>query len=595
MKLSDYIADFLSEKKISHVYVLQGGAAAHLIDSLAKNDSINYICMQHEQACAMAADAQARVTGDIGVAVTTSGPGATNLITGICSAYYDSIPVVYITGQVSTSRNKGDTGVRQIGFQETEIVPMVETITNYAVYLNDPHRIRYELEKAFYLAKEGRAGPVLIDVPDDFQREQVNPDEMESFIPPPVTSNNQQGLADQIERCIELIQKCKRPAIIFGAGIYLSKAQKEAKHLLNALEFPLVPTWAAADFLASDHPLSVGTFGTHGTRYANNTVQNADLILSIGSRLDTKATGTPITTFAREAKKIVVDIDIHELNKFEKFGLVIEENIQCDAKIFLQALNEKIAKIKKPDISEWLLKISEWKNKYPICPSEYYTEKDVNPYVFVKSLSKECEEGDNIIIDTGCCVAWMMQAFDFKENQRLLHDWNNTAMGWAIPASIGAAFEKKNQRIICVIGDGSLQMNIQELSTIIQHQLPIKIFILNNGGYSMIRQTQDQWLDSKYEASSKEGGLVFPNFIKISEAYGFKTVNITSNQGMNEYIKETLSGLDPVICNVEIPATHRVIPLAKFGYPNEDQEPLLSRSEFFKNMIIEPLAVSKKV
>jgi acetolactate synthase I/II/III large subunit len=591
MKISDYIADFLAQNKIAHVYVVQGGAVAHLIDSVAKHPTLEYVCMQHEQASAMAADAQSRITGNLGAAMATSGPGATNLITGICSAYYDSVPVIYVTGQVSTFRNKGNTGVRQIGFQETEIVSMVKSITNYTVCISDPKRIRYELEKAFYLAQKGRPGPVLIDIPDNTQRELIDPETLDSFIPPASTNNPVDN--KQIDRCLKMVQSCKRPVIIFGAGIYLSGAEKEAKTLLNTLGFPMVPTWATADFLPSNHHLAVGTFGTHGTRYANYTVQNADLIFSIGSRLDTKATGTPITNFARGAKKIVVDIDVNELNKFSTFGLELDESIHCDAKTFLTALNEKVSKFKIPEISEWLSTIANWKEKYPICPSKYCEEKEVNPYVFVKSLSQECVPNESIIIDTGCCVAWMMQAFEFKENQRLFHDWNNTAMGWATPASIGAAFEKKGQRIICVMGDGSLKMNIQEWSTIIKHNLPIKIFILNNHGYSMIQQTQDQWLDSMYEASSEQGGLPSPNFLEIAKAYGFRTVNISQNQGMDILIRETLSGNDPVVCNIEILPSHRVIPQAKFGYPNEDQEPLMDRKEFLSNMIVNPLPVSR--
>jgi len=592
MKLSDYVADFIARKNIRHVFVIQGGASVHLIDSIAKTPGLKYICMHHEQASAMAADAQCRLTGNYGVAVTTSGPGATNLITGICSAYYDSIPVVYITGQVATFRSKAETGVRQIGFQETEIVSMVKSITNYSVYISKSQQIRYELEKAFHLAKMGRPGPVLIDIPDNIQREEVDPDLLISYQSD--ESSNPQIDKNQLQQCIKMLQESVRPVLILGAGIYLAGAKDDVKFLLNSLGVPVLPTWATADLIPSDHPLFVGTFGTHGTRYGNLTVQNADLVLSIGSRLDTKATGSPITTFARGAKKIVVDIDPHELNKFATFGLEIELKIQCDAKNFVNALNSEMGSVQINDMSQWLSKIECWKKQYPICAPCYYKEKEINPYVLVKALSQECEAEETIITDTGCAVAWMLQAFEFKKNQRLLHDWNNTAMGWAIPAAIGAAFTQKGKRVICVSGDGSFQMNIQELSTIIHHNLPIKIFILNNHGYSMIQQTQAQWLDSRYEASSVKGGLGFPDFQKVAKAYGFRTVNIEYNEGIIKKIKQVLEGSESVVCNVEIDSKHRVIPQAKFGYPNEDQEPLMDRKELLSNMIVKPMPVSRE-
>lgn len=593
MKLSDYVADFLSKKGITHVFVVTGGASAHLIDSVAKHKRLEHICSLHEQASAMAADGYSRVTGNLGVAIATSGPGATNLLTGVCSAYYDSVPVLYITGQVSTFRQKKDTGVRQIGFQETEIVPMLKHVTNYAVQIEDAKQIRYELEKACYLARDGRPGPVLIDIPDNLQRVEINPEELEGFTVP--NKKDMSGALDkQINLCIKMLKKAERPVIILGWGIRLAGAGKEAEEFLNTQGLPFVPTWAIADFLPSNHPLYVGTFGTHGTRYANFTVQNADFILSIGSRLDTKATGSPINTFAREAKKVVVDIDQSELNKFKRFGLDIDLLIRCDAKLFLQKLNPKVKDIEKKDISVWLKQISLWKNKYPVCPFSYHKEDDVNPYVFVKTLSNKCKEGDQIIVDTGCCLAWMMQGFEFKKNQRLFHDWNNTAMGWALAASIGASFAINKSEIICVTGDGSLHMNLQELATIIRHKLPIKIFLLNNNGYSMIRQTQDQWLDSSYIASSVEGGLPEVDFCKIAQAYGFHTINISKNNRINRTVDEVLKKKEPVFCNIEINHNHRVIPQVKYGRPNEDTEPLLKRKEFLENMIIPSLDCSKE-
>lgn len=593
MKVSDYIANFLAAQGIRYVFVVTGGAAAHLIDSVAKNSDIDYICTQHEQAAAMAADAYSRVTANIGAAIATSGPGATNLITGVCCAYYDSIPVIYITGQVATFRSRKGIGVRQLGFQESDTVEIFRPFTKYAVLLSDPKKIRYELEKATHIASTGRPGPVLIDVPDNLQREDIDPYGLESFVPEQKRKDSDK-LTEQVAKCIPLLERALRPVIILGWGIRLAKAEKEARELIDRLGFPVLLTWATMDMLPSDHPLVVGSFGLHGTRYGNLTVQNADLVLSIGSRLDTHLTGSPITTFAREASKIIVDVDASELSKYNKFGMNVDIAINADARDFLRAIISQIDVMEKKDLSKWKSRVTEWKRKYPICPQNYYRQKGVNPYVFVKVLSKQASEGDVILVDTGCGVAWMMQAFDFKERQRLFSAFNNTPMGYSLPASIGASFALKQNSVICITGDGGLQINIQELATIVRHNLPIKIFLLNNSGYSMIRQTQDQWLDSRYEASTVDGGLAFPDFVKVAAAYGYKTVTINTNREIQGCVRDVLTSDGPVFCNVVISPEHRVIPQVKYGRPIEDSEPLLDRKEFIGNMIVRPVEASLK-
>ncbi|OHB70242.1 MAG: hypothetical protein A2W17_07620 [Planctomycetes bacterium RBG_16_41_13] len=589
MKLSDYVALFLKSKDVKTVFAITGGASIHFIHSITETPGIDLVCPLHEQAGAMAADGYSRMSGKMGAAIATSGPGATNLLTGICGAYYDSVPVWYITGQVATFRMSGDTGVRQIGFQETDIIDICKSVTNYAVQISNANDIRYELEKAYYLANYGRPGPVLIDIPDNIGREEIDTEKIRGFQPPMSELVPRDFSVDKINECLRLIKNAKRPILILGWGIHLSNAYKEINIFIKKLGFPVAPTWAIAHILPSDHPLYIGTFGTHGTRYANFAVQNSDLVLAIGTRLDTKATGSPITTFARAAKKIVVDIDSKELKKFNKFGLTIDLLIQSDAKLFLHAINKHKIQTDKVSISKWIDQINEWKNKYQICPPEYYKEKGVNPYVFVKTLSSELTANQTIFVDTGCTVAWIMQAFEFKANQRLFHDFNNTAMGWALPASIGACFSTNKKPIIAVIGDGSLMMNIQELATITKHKLPIKIFLLNNRGYSMVKQTQEQWLNSKYYATSVTGGLPDLNFVNISQAFGILTKKVTTNNELKKVIREVLELPGPVFCNVEISPKHRVIPQVKFGKPNEDPEPFLPRDEFFKNMIIEPL------
>lgn len=593
MKLSDYVARFLASQGIEHVFAISGGASLHLIHSIHDTPGIEFVCPQHEQGCAMAADAYSRVTGNLGVAIATSGPGATNMVTGTCGAFYDSVPMLVITGQVSTFRMKGDYAVRQVGFQETETVEIYRSITKHAVLVTEPTRIRYELEKACHVARSGRPGPVLLDIPDNVQRAMIDPQSLPGFefpavAPPPEATGN------DLEGCFELIARARRPVIIFGWGIHLARAEAEALALAEKLGFPIAPTWAAADIVPHDHPLLIGTFGTHGTRFANLAVQNADLILSIGSRLDTKATGSPVNTFARGAAKIVVDIDAGELAKFPGFGLSIDLPIRAHARQFVSALRARLDGVESADVSAWVERIGRWKRDYPICPAEYYAETDVNPYVFVKELSRLAGEGDTLVLDTGCALAWMMQGFEFKRCQRLFHDFNNTAMGWALPASVGASLANNGRPVLCVVGDGSLQMSIQELATIIRHELPVKIFLINNHGYSMIQQTQDQWLGSKYLASSVAGGLASPDFTAIARAYGFRTGTIRENRDIAPELATALHDEGPFFCNVEVRSDRRVLPQVKFGRPNEDPEPLLDRDRFLQDMIVEPLTVSLK-
>jgi acetolactate synthase-1/2/3 large subunit len=593
VKLSDYVADFLARQGIRHVFAISGGASLHLIHSIADHPDVDFVCPQHEQAGAMAADAYARVTKGLGAAIATSGPGATNMITGICCAFYDSVPVLYITGQVATFRFKSKTGVRQMGFQETETVSMCKPITKYAVLVEDPSRIRYELEKATWIATHGRPGPVLVDIPDDLQRMQIDPSALEPFVPPSELDSLATDLGVALERCVELIRAAKRPVLILGWGVRLAHAEEEAGRVIEALGAPVVPSWAMLDFLPFAHPLLVGPFGTHGSRYGNFTVQNADLILSVGCRLDTHEIGSPFNDFARAARKIVVDVDPAETGKFPHYGLTLDLPIVSDAKDFLAGLGVRLKGIALQDFGPWKRRIAEWKQRYPTVRAEYYRSETLNPYVFVKALSDAARPDDTVFVDTGCAVAWMSQAFEFKPGQRYFHAFNNTPMGYALPGAIGASIALGGKPVICVTGDGALQMNIQELATVLRHNLPIKIFLLNNHGYSMIQQTQDQWLGSRYLASSVEGGLAFPDFVALAQAYGFRTVNLGSNLDAQREIPRILADPSAVFCNVELRPEERVIPQVKYGRPIEDPEPLLDREEFFQNMIVEPTPASR--
>ena len=564
-----------------------------MIDSLAKTPGIDYVCAQHEQASAMMADGYSRVSRNLGVAISTSGPGATNMVTGVASAYYDSVPVLYLTGQVATFRLKGDGGIRQLGFQETDTVDIFKPITKYAVMVREPAMIKYELEKAVYISKSGRPGPVIVDIPDDLQREDIDPGSLCSYIPD-LTVANENDSSEKISECIQLINQSKRPVIVLGWGIRLSQSEKEALTFIEALGFPVLLSFAMRDFLESSSPLNVGSFGSHGTRYGNFTIQNSDLVVVIGSRLDSRKSGSPPKDFAREAKKIIVDIDQSELNKFKNIGINVDVLLQKDCKSFFREINERFNEISIQDIDPWRKQINEWKSKFPICRPECSKDEALDPYFFVKTLSEVLAEGDILISDTGCGLVWAAQAFEFKKHQRLIHAFNFTPMGYALPASIGACFANKGKRVICLTGDGGLQMNIQELATVIGHQLPIKVILINNKGYSMIGQTQDQWLGSRYEASTVEHGLAFPDFEKLAVAYGFRTVGVFRNIDMLEKLTAVISGDDPSFCNVEVSFDQKVIPQVKYGRPLEDGDPLLPRKIFEENMLIKPTNISLK-
>jgi acetolactate synthase I/II/III large subunit len=591
MKLSDVVAQFLAEEGIRHVFAISGGASLHLIHSIAETPGTTYVCPQHEQAGAMAADGYARVSGGLGCAVATSGPGATNLITGICSSYYDSVPVLYLTGQVATFRAKGDTGVRQMGFQETDTVDICRTITKSAVLVTDPYRIRYELQRAVAIAKGGRPGPVLVDIPDDLQRLNIDPTKLIADVP--VLDASETPVSDVvIDDCIAAVRAAKRPLIVYGWGVHLAKAEMEACELAQLLGVPVALTWAARDLMAHDDPLAVGGFGTHGVRFANFAVQNADLVLSVGSRLDTKATGSPPSTFAREARIIMVDIDQTEIGKFARFGVKLHLGVVADARSFLRALLRRVREERFPDFAPWLERILDWKRRYPACLPNYADETTVNPYWFVNRLSHALDDDEIIFSDTGCALAWMMQGFEFKRRQRFFHAFNNTPMGYSLPGAIGAGFARPGRRIICIAGDGSLQMNIQELITVIRHQLPIKILLINNHGHSMVQQTQEMWLGANYYATSIEGGLAFPDFVAVAKAYGFPADTVSRNADIPTKLAHALASDGPYFLNIDVDPAHRVLPQVKFGRPNEDADPLLPRNEFLENMIVSPLPVS---
>ena len=582
IKVSDLIARFLKKKKINHVFVFTGGAALHLIDS-AKKYKINTIPLLHEQSCAMAADAYSRVSQNVGATLSTSGPGATNLVTGVCGAYFDSVPVIYITGQVATFRSKGKLKVRQIGFQETDCVSLFKSVTKYCTKLKKSSDILYELEKAYYLANSGRKGPVLLDIPDNLQREIVDDKKIKKY---KIKNSKKIISKNQIEKFKKLILNAKRPILILGWGIHLSNTYSDCKKFIKKYNIPYVKTWAVSHFVNKKNNLyNLGTWGTHGKRYSNFAVQNSDLIISLGSRLDTKATGTPPSSFARNAKKIMIDIDKSEITKF-KNKFKIDLSMSVDLKIFFEKINKLKIKFSNKNIFQWKKKILYWKDKYPLNYNKSFSKNDINPYYFFKVLSKSMKDNSIIVSDTGCTIAWLCQTFNFKENQLLLHDFNNTAMGWALPAGIATKLLMKNKDVIIVTGDGSLSLNFQELSNFKNNNLNVKIFLLDNGGHSMIRQTQDTWLKSKYIASSTSKDLPKIDFNFHASRFGFKTFNLTNNLHLNKKINNILKLKERAFCTIKIDEKFGVEPQVLFGKPNEEMSPLLDQDILKKEMLI---------
>lgn len=581
MKLSDYVVRFLEKQGVHHVFLVSGGAVIHLVDSVARNPKMQVVCVQHEQSAGAAADGYSRISNNIGCAMTTSGPGATNLTTSIANAYYDSIPCIFITGQVATFRIKKSKYLRQKGFQETDVVSLFKPITKYAVQVLDANEIRYELEKAIYMAKTGRDGPVVVDIPDDIQRVDIDPEKLRSFKPEEVRINK--DITGQVKKIFSLIPKSKRPVLIIGAGVKRAEKVKEMLAFAHYFGLPLLLTWGGRETVPYNDPSNMGGLGACGPRWGNFAVQNADLVIAMGTRLSQLVTGGKQNLFAPKARKIMIDIDGEELKKFTPDIFSLDVAIESSFSEFFRVC-KGLYERKKDLFFNWREQIDNWRKIYPICPPSYYTDTpEVNPYVFVTILSRIAKEGDIITADTGANLAWIMQTWEVKKNQRIISAWNHTPMGFSLPAAIGAAFTV-NKDIICLTGDGGLMMSLEELATVVRYKLPIKIFIFTNHCHGIQKQTLDTWLDSRYTAVDEASGLFFPDFIKVGKAFGLPTVNIVKHAHIKNRVKEVLSAKGPVLCNVEIYPDQKIIPMLKFGSSLQDLNPKLTEKELAKIM-----------
>ncbi len=580
MKLADYVAEYLVSQGIKHVFVVSGGAAIHMIDSVARNPKIDYICSQHEQHSGAEADGYSRISNNLGAVIVTSGPGGTNLATSIANAYYDSIPIIFLCGQVSTFRLKKNPGLRQKGFQETDIVGMFKPITKYASQLLDSSDIGYELEKATYFAREGRPGPVVLDIPDDLSRSEIDPKKIKHFHPPKTKKIIKSNLITQIKDLDRLIQASSRPVLIVGAGVGIADSRREAIRFAEFYHLPCAHTFGGADIMPSSHKLNIGTIGVCGPRSGNFALQTSDLIIAIGTRLSPMVTGGKPNLFAPHAKKVMIDIDPEEFIKFTKQEFILDLAIRTDAKNFFAVWEKQFnKKIKNKLFDKWLNKIKIWEDKYPICPASYFaSKKQIQPHVFIKELAKLAKQGDVIVGDTGANLCWLLQAWETKKDQRIISAWSHTPMGYALPASIGAAFTT-HKNILCLIGDGGLMMCLQELATVIRYHIPIKIFIFNNHGHSIQKQTLETWLKGRFSAVDVPSGLSFPDFQKVAKAFGISTLTLDRHQDLSKKLLRILSMRGPVLVNVEIDPDARIVPMLKFGAGLENMDPKLPEEE----------------
>lgn len=592
IKLTDYIVKFFEEQGLKDVFMLSGGGCQHLINSFGKSEKITYWCLHHEQCISMATEAYARMKNDLGVAVVTSGPGSTNAITGLLGAWQDSVPCVFLSGQVRTKhtiRLSDIKGLRQFGQQEVDIIPIVSSITKYAVMIDKPEDIRYHMEKAVYLAKHGRPGPVWIDVPLDMQNSQIDENMLRPFVPDVEAKTN---VTADVEDVALMLQEAKRPVIVAGHGVRIADACEELRQLVDRCDIPVVNSFLGIDALPSDHKCNIGRIGVMGTRAGNFTMQNADLLLVVGSRLSISSMGFEPDAFAREAKVIIVDIDEIEhkkpLVKYDKL-------IIADAKEFLQHLT----KMELPRYEQWLRKANQWKKDFTIFLPEYENDSQgLNYYKFIELLNEHITAKNPVISDAGSAFYVASQAINLKEGQRYIPSGALATMGYTLPASIGVAIADLNNVTVGITGDGSFMQNMQEISIMQYHQLPLKLFVVNNDGYLSIRNSQIKNNGGKLVASCPVSKVPFPNLEKVIEAFDLQYYKIDSIASANEMLPKVFADNKPAVIEVVSQPLQLIIPNVQamkkedgtiVSKPLEDMYPYLPRDVFEREMIVKPI------
>jgi acetolactate synthase-1/2/3 large subunit len=592
MKLSDYISQTL-ENYIEHLFLLPGGGCIHLVDSFSKS-KIELVPVLHEQAASIAAESYAQKTNSLAALLVTTGPGATNAVTGIASAWLDSIPVLVISGQVQNKDRTKNLGVRQLGFQEINTVEIYKSITKYAVTVDCAKDIKYHLEKAIWLATHERPGPVLLDIPLDIQATDIDSDSLLGFDPPKVQYDT-----SIIASIKEDLIKAKRPILLVGNGVRLSDSIPLCLEFINKTNIPVLTSWKMMDLLDDNHPQFVGRPGGVGQRGANFNQQNSDFIICVGARLDHGQLAYQHKYFAREAKKCIVDIDQNEINKLT---CEIEYPVCMDAKVFFTSINNLV--VNKLDIDKWLLFCKKLYNKYPVVLPEYLDAslRKVNIYAFIHYLSHLLPEGSLLVPgSSGACSEVTMQAFKMKSQTRIYNSEGLGSMGFGIPAAIGGCLANNKKTTICIDGDGGFFMNIQELELVYRYNLPIKFFILNNNGYGSIRTTQNTHFSGRVVASDPQSGLTLPSIEKNAYAYNIPYALIRDQTNLEKDIENILNTDGPIICELLVDENHKTIPKASVykkadgsfeTRPMEDLAPFLDREEFLANLLISPIDIN---
>lgn len=604
-RLADYVADFIVCKGVTDVFSVVGGGAMHLNDAIGHHSGLNVIYNHHEQACAMAAEAYARLENRIAAVCVTTGPGGTNAITGVVGGWLDSIPMLVISGQVkytTTARYAmqftDGLPLRAVGDQEYDIVRSVEPMTKYAVMIEDPMQIRYALEKAWHLANTGRPGPVWIDIPVNYQGESIETDDLKGYdpaedaklLPPPVSK-------EIVETVIQELQTAERPVIYAGGGIRLSGGYEVFRQVIEKLNVPIVTYWNSVDVIEDNHPLYVGRGGNMGNRPGNFAVQNADLVLAIGTRISIRQTGYDFDTWARAAKVIMVDIDRAEMRKPT---IHVDLPVWADAKDFLEKMNETLS----GDTvlfkgKAWLDTCQNWKKKYPVTLQRHWDENDgfANVFAFIRYMSEQLPEGSLTAVSNGACCVVGHQDYCIKKGTRFIIHSAIASMGYGLPAAIGLCMAGGRRETICLEGDGSIMMNLQELQTIVTNRLPIKIFLINNQGYHSIRITQNNLFSEhcKVGIGPESGDLSFPEYRKIAEAFGYPYFEAHSNEEMKQVVDEVLTMQGYVFCEIFTSteqvwepksSTKRLADGTLISPPLEDLAPFLTREELKSNMFI---------
>ena len=594
-KLSDYVMEFVAGTGAKHVFMLTGGGCMHLVDSVGRTPGLEYVCPLHEQACAFAAEAYAEMTNGLGVVLVTTGPGGTNAVTGVAAAWLESASVLVISGQAKRADLIADTGVRSMGQQEVAIVPVVTPITKYAVTVLEPEWIRFHLEKAVWLATHGRRGPVWIDIPLDVQATMIDETSLRGFGPP--AEAKPAGLEEQVASAIDLLNHAERPVLYVGNGARGAYHSGALRQLIERLKAPVLLTWKAADMLPEDDEYYAGRPGAIGQRGANFTQQNADCIMILGARLDLPSTAFNHSNFARAATRIMVDVDASELGKMKT---KLDVAVCGDAAEFVGEMLRQVDRLEAKDRSCWVQRVRQWNAQYPVVLPEYWdVQGTVNSYVLMDVLSDEATKDDVLIPgSSGPCSDIFMQAFRVKPGQRIANAPGLGAMGTGLPGTVGGCLASGRKRTICVNGDGGFQLNIQELETVRRLNLPIKYFVLCNGGYASIMSTQRNYFQGRYVGSEPSSHLTLPNVLRVAEAYGIATAHIADHTGIREKVREVLAHDGPIVCAVDVPADQPTAPRVTSSVrpdgrivskPMEDMWPFLSREEFRANMIVPPI------